>query len=71
MWLVPPVVGKAFIDAKVVLAAEYAQVAFSLVVTLRAVFVVPAGSVPEGAALEMTGGVVSAGTEGATVMVTS
>jgi hypothetical protein len=64
--VVPPVVGNSVIDAKLVLVVAYAQVAFSLVVTEREAFVVPAGSVPLGAAFEIVGGVVSGGTGGGT-----
>ncbi len=44
----------------------YLQVAFSFVVTPSEVLVVPAARVPDGAALEMAGGVTSGGTGGGT-----
>jgi hypothetical protein len=43
------------------LETEYLQLAFSLVVKLILVFVVPAGRVPVGSPAERTGAVVSAG----------
>jgi hypothetical protein len=57
---VPPVELNVVIEAKAVPAVgDHAQVAFSFVVTLRVVCVVPAASVPEGAAMVIVGGVVS------------
>ena len=60
VWEVPPVVAKVVMEAKATPAVlAQAQVAASLVVTERVVWVVPEASCPVGAVMVMTGGVVS------------
>jgi len=58
---VPPVVGNNVIEEYAMLVVAYLQDAFLLVVTVREALVVPVGSVPLGAPLDMTGGVMSGG----------
>jgi hypothetical protein len=68
---VPPVVGKTVIEGYAMLVVAYLQDAFSLVVTDSEVLVVPAGRVPLGEGLVITGGVTSGGaTCGVTLIVT-
>ncbi len=63
--MVPPVVGNRVMVLNIALGLlEYAQVALSLVVTVRDVAVVPAGSVPAGAGLEIVGAMRSGGIGG-------